>query len=195
MCIQSVRTYTHVQRWCWLDLAMGNSTTDYLQCLSLFLPLSVCVCVCECFWEWKNVMQFMFVEMIYSYTCVTLVHIASNIFRALASIETCFCNGMCFECAPFLPCNAWAIFYCCCWLKRSQNQNQNQNISTLKTRSNFNEVIIVDFLVLCRFFVAIYVVRSAYIIIYWIYSALECAVQVPIEFWMYSRASRKICLR
>lgn len=80
---------------------------------------------------------------------VWLLCIVSNIFRA-GEHRDMFFNGMC---SFFCPCKSWAIFYscycccCCCWLKRSQNQN----ISTLKTRSNFNEVIIVDFLVLCNF--------------------------------------------
>lgn len=72
MCTHFVHTHTlHTQRWCWLDLAMGDTTTVVKECervCRLFTVLPY-LSVSECFWEWKNVMQFMFVSMIYSFTC------------------------------------------------------------------------------------------------------------------------------
>lgn len=77
MCTHSVHTYIHVHctevmltRFSdgWhhdRSIRLCDVCADYLQCDSPSRSLALR----ECFWEWKNVMQFMFVVMIYSFTC------------------------------------------------------------------------------------------------------------------------------
>lgn len=160
------------------------------------VALSLWARACVCMWMFLRVEKCDAVYVcrndLFFHMCsrVWLLCTSHPIYLKPASIETCFSTECALDVLLFAM-QCLGIFLLLLLVK-TKSESESEYLDT-KNQVKFQRSYHSWFsLVLCGFFVAY---EQHIIIIYWIYGALECSVQVSIEFWMYSRASHEICWR